>query len=141
MSFRHETSARSPRRLALLSAYGVLVAAAALLLDMAPWIVALLLVAALPAAVDQITDRKAGLVLDDTHLRWHSGRQVGEAPLARIEALRFERRLDLTMRVRLVLHGGRRLALPQDCLPPPDVLRREMQARGLRCEDHPFSLL
>lgn len=141
MNFRFERPARTTRAGVILAATwgGILAAWAAF--DMAPWVGAALLAFTLPAAWDFAAGRVAWITVDDTHLRWRSGRQEAEIALARIERVRFERRLDLTMRVRLVLEGGRKLALPQDATPPHEDLRKALEARGLRCENHPFSLL
>jgi hypothetical protein len=141
VSYRFERPGRSRRALALVAVYLALVLGAAALFDMASWITAVLLAFALPAALDYATGRQAWLTLDDSRLRWRSGRQEGEVALARIETVRFERRLDLAMRVRLVIVGGRRLRLPQDVTPPAAAFRAALEARGQRCEDHPFSLL
>ena len=106
-----------------------------------PLVVALLLALTLPAALDYATGRRAGLRLDDRWLTWHSGRQEAEVALARIHCMRFERRLDLTMRVRVVTDAGKRIKIPQDALPPPAQFETALTARGIKVEQHPFSLL
>ncbi|KUF11475.1 hypothetical protein [Pseudoponticoccus marisrubri] len=112
-----------------------------LLLEAAPWIVGLLALVTLPAASDFATARRAWLRLDAERLSWGSGRTQGEVALAQLDHVRFETRLDLSVRVRLVLPGGRRITLPQDALPPPKELTAALEARGIRCERHHFSLL
>lgn len=138
---RHEASGRSARALVVLTVVwgGTLLLWG--LLDASAWIVGALGLASLPAAVDFAAGRRAGLTLDDSHLRWWSGRTTGEVPLTRLERVRFETRLDLSIRVRLVLEGGRRLALPPDSLPPHPRLQEALDARGIRTERHHFSLL
>ena len=109
--------------------------------DAAPIVVAGLLLLTAPAAVDFATGRRAGLRLDDRMLRWHSGRQQAEIALARIEMVRFERRLDMTMRVRIITDTGQKLKIPQDAQPPHERLEAALNGLSVRCERHPFALI
>ncbi|SMX50502.1 hypothetical protein [Maliponia aquimaris] len=138
---RHEASGRSTRALVVLLTVWTGALLLWTLLEASAWIVGALMLASLPAAVDFAKGRKAGLVLDDTQLRWWSGRATGEVALNRLERVRFETRLDLSVRVRLVIEGGRRLTLPPDSLPPHPRLQEALDARGIRTERHHFSLL
>lgn len=103
------------------------------------WIVGALMILTIPALLDFATGRRAWLRLDDGMLCWGSGRAEGEVSLARIDHVRFETRLDFSIRVRLVLEDGRRIALPQDSLPPHPKLQEALAARGIRTTRHHFS--
>ncbi|MBY6116442.1 hypothetical protein KUW09_15875 [Mameliella alba] len=105
------------------------------------WVVSLLIAASLPALIDFATGRRAWLRLDDKMLRWGSGGAEGEVALARIDHIRFETRLDFSIRARLVLDDGRRIALPQDSLPPHPRLQDAAEARGIKNERHHFGLI
>jgi hypothetical protein len=135
----HQGTGRTLRAgLILLATWGALLCLW-LWIALAPWIAGLMLATTLPAAWDFATARRAWLRLDDATLDWGSGRARGTIALDRIETVRFETRLDLSPRVRLVLRDGRRLTLPQDSLPPGDTLQTALEARGVRTERHPFA--
>ena len=139
--YRFDRGARRPATAAVLLAVWAVLLALWLVVDAAPWIVAALLAATAPAAWDYATDRRAGIEIDATHLRWWSGRHSGDAALGAIDHVRLERRFDLSMRARLALPDGRRVALPQDALPPVDDLEQALTQAGIRWQRHPFSLL
>lgn len=111
------------------------------LLDAAPWIVLGLALFTLPALWDFVSDRRSGLRLDAQALTWWSGARRGHVPLAQIRAVRFDRRLDLSMRVSLVLQDAGRIRLPQEALPEIERLEAALRASGVATERHPFSLL
>ncbi len=141
MAYRFERKGRTRRALGLVGAVWATVLLAWWMLDMAPWIVAVLLAFTLPAALDYARDKTAWLSLDDTHLRWDAGRQTGEIALARIRALRLETRLDLSLRARVVLDTADRIKLPQECTPPMAEAQAAFEDAGVTVERHPFSLL
>ena len=105
------------------------------------WIVGALLLVSLPALIDFGTGRSAWLRLDDKMLSWGSGGSTGEVALTRITLVRFETRLDFSIRVRLVLDDGRRITLPQDSLPPHPRLQEALAARDIKTERHHFGLI
>ncbi|WP_300532782.1 hypothetical protein [uncultured Mameliella sp.] len=105
------------------------------------WIVGALLLVSLPALIDFGTGRSAWLRLDDKMLSWGSGGSTGEVALTRITLVRFETRLDFSIRVRLVLDDGRRITLPQDSLPPHPRLQEALEARDIKTERHHFGLI
>ena len=142
MSYRIDRSGRTVRAAVVLLAVWAGILALWSLVDMATWITGLLLAITLPAAFDFVTARPAGIEMDDRHLRWWSGRHHGDTPLEALHSVRFETRLDLSPRVRLVLQSGQRVPLPQDSLPrDPETLKSAFEARGVATERHPFSLL
>ncbi len=136
----HASSGRSLRAFLILMLIWLAILTLWFVLHASAWIVLALLVVSLPAVVDFATGRRAWLRLDKTMLRWGSGRAKGEVALARVSKVRFETRLDLSIRVRLLLDDGRRIPLPQDCLPPHPQLQEALEARGLRTERHHFNL-
>lgn len=104
------------------------------------WVVGALIAVTIPALLDFATGRRAWLRLDDQVLRWGSGKSEGDVVLARIDRVRFETRLDLSVRAKLVLGDGRRITLPQDSLPPHPKLQEALDARDIRTERHHFVL-
>lgn len=110
-------------------------------LEAALWIVLGLALFTLPALWDLASDRRSGLRLDAEALAWWSGARRGHVPLTQIQAVRFDRRLDLSMRVSVVLQDARRIRLPQEALPEIERLEAALRSVGVATERHPFSLL
>ncbi|WP_371036716.1 hypothetical protein [Rhodosalinus sp. FB01] len=138
--FRHEARGRNRRTALALAGAWAAMAAAVLWIDAALWVLAIPALFTLPALWDLISDRRAGLALGAERIAWHAGRRSGEVALAQIETVRFDTRLDLSVRVTLVLRSGRRIRLPQECLPRPAELQSALAARGVSTERHHFSL-
>lgn len=116
-------------------------AAIYLFLQASGWIVAFLGLFTLPALYDLLRNPVARLSLSDQTLAWSSGRQSVQLPLARVAKMRFDTRLDFSVRVSAVLHDGTKIRLPYDCLPPHKVLEGELTRRCVATERHHFQLL
>ncbi|MCR9126923.1 MAG: hypothetical protein NXH82_12455 [Rhodobacteraceae bacterium] len=139
--FEHATSGRSLRTALVVGAVYAALLAAILVLGAAWWIMALVALTTFPALWDLWTDRGAGLRLDNETLRWHAGRHHAELDLREIDHMRFDTRLDFSVRVSAVLPNRRRIRLPYESLPPHKALETALTARGIRVERHHFSLL
>lgn len=107
-------------------------------LSAAGWLVALLTLPAVPAVLDLMRNPAAGLAISEGRIAWYSGSLKDSAALADIERVRFDTRWDFSVRTTLVLHGGKRLRLPQEATPPHAEMERELTRRGLRTERHHF---
>lgn len=105
------------------------------------WIVLTLSLFTLPLIWDIATNRIAGVELTEGELRWYAGRAEAKILLVRLAHVRFDKRFDLSTRVTLVETDGTRHRLPYEALPPPETFEAAFQARGVRTERHPFSLL
>ncbi|MGP6085723.1 hypothetical protein [Antarctobacter jejuensis] len=136
----HASTGRSLRAFLVLMLIWLAILTLWFALHASVWVVLVLLAVSLPALVDFATGRRAWLHLDDRMLRWGSGRAEGEVALTRLSKVRFETRLDLSIRVRLVLDDGRRITLPQDALPPHPTLQEALEARGITTERAHFVL-
>lgn len=131
-------NSRTPRAMFGVAAYLAIVVTLWQAVDVAGWIVALLLLPALPALFDLGRNSRAGLTLNDAALGWFSGRRSGQIALAEIDKIRFDTRWDFSVRVTLLPHQGRKLRLPQESLPPHRELEALFQERGLTVERHHF---
>ncbi|MFZ7089552.1 hypothetical protein [Primorskyibacter sp. 2E233] len=143
MSYRFERNGRSLTALLVLGMiWGALLLAWGWL-DASSWIIAVLLAFTLPALWDFLSARPAGLSLDGQRIRWWSGRHQGDVRLETIDHARFDTRLDLSVRVRLVLANASktRVPIPQDALPRWQELQTELEARGITVQRHHFSLM
>lgn len=137
----YQTSGRNRRTAVIVAAVLAGLAALLVIFQASVWIIAGLALFTLPAIRDLVLDRTAGLTLTPAYLDWHSGAHGDRIDLHRIKAVRLDRRLDLTTRVTVLLLDGRRLRLPDDCLPQPDRLEAVLQQAGVTTERHPFSFL
>lgn len=118
-----------------------LVAAAYLLLDAAPVVLALIGAFTLPALYDLATNPRSTFTLDTTHLRWTSGRQKADIALSEIDHLRFDTRLDLSVRLSVVRPSGVKIRVPYPATPPHQQLEDLAQQAGLKTRRHHFSLI
>jgi hypothetical protein len=94
-----------------------------------------------PAIYDLVADPRANFVLDATHLRWHTPRQQAQIALSQIDHLRFDTRLDLSVRLSVVRPSGVKIRVPYAATPPHAHLEAVAQAAGLKTRRHHFSLL
>lgn len=138
-SFTHCATGRSAKAAAVLIAIWAGLFALWYWLDAAGWLLAVLFATTLPAALEFATGQQAWFELDETAMRWVSGRKSGEIALARIDHVRLETRLDFSVRVRVV-SAGKRITLPQDCVPPPRALEAALRAKGIAVSRHHFGL-
>ena len=127
----------------LISVLGVWGALVVLLVwvDMAPWLAWVVVVFTLPALYDLVTARASGLRVDAERIHWHAGKAEGEVAIKQIKLVRFDTRLDLSVRVTLVLHIGQKVKIPFEATPPHRAFEDELQTRGLKTERHHFGFL
>ena len=140
MSYRYESQGRTPKSIAAL--VGMLLVIAGLeFIGTVWWIVVLVALISLPAALDVLLNVRSSLDLDDERLFWKNRSQEVTIPLIEIEKVRFDGRMDLSTRVTIVLRDGRKLRLPYDALPPHKELESELQSRDVRTERNAFTVL
>ena len=137
----YQASGRDRRTILVVTVFWIGLAFLYFALHAAGWIVAILGFFSLPAVWDIISDRPSGLELSDTRIKWYSGAREHETELANIKSVRFDTRLDFSVRVSLVLRNDRKVRLPYDCLPPHRELEGRIKARGIKTERHHFTLL
>lgn len=130
-------------RAALLTVGGIWAAllAAIILVDAAPWLMAVIAAFTLPAVWEWVRNPEAGLNFTADELQWFTGKRRAAIHWSEIEKVRLDTRLDFSVRVSAVLHGGRKIRLPYECTPPHQLLEAAFNARGIRTERHHFSLV
>lgn len=131
--FRFERRGRRPAAFAAIAAVWAGLGAAWIWLEAAAGILAILGAFTLPALWDILRDRRAGLEIGPDGIRWYAGAQHATASWSEVDHVALDRRLDFSVRVSLVLRGGRKIRLPQESSPPPHQLEAALTARGLRC--------
>lgn len=137
---RHRSTGRSIRALVTLALVWAGLAGLWLGLQASLYLVGAVFLLTLPALWEFVTAKPSGLDLGPSQIRWFSGRHEGEVALRMIEHVRFDTRLDLSVRVTLHLHSGRKIRLPHDSLPDIDTLKTTLEQAGVRTQTHHFSL-
>lgn len=138
-AFTFTRQGRSRHTLGVLIAIYAGLVGLVILVDAAPWIMALLALLTLPALWDVYRNPSAGVRLDDTRLTWHSGRRQGALALSEIDHMRFDTRWDFSVRVSAVLTGKKRVHLPFESLPPHRDFEAAFEARGIAVKRSHFS--
>lgn len=138
---KYEVSGRNGRAIGLLAAIYLFTAAALVFLEAHIWIVAGVVVMTLPALWDILVDRGAGLTLDGSGLTWFSGDISDAVALSAIDHVRFDTRMDLSVKVTVILAQGCKIRLPYDCLPPHRAFEAQLVGLKIRTERHHFGQL
>ncbi|KIN73042.1 hypothetical protein Z949_2224 [Sulfitobacter guttiformis KCTC 32187] len=118
-----------------------LIFAAYALLDASPAILAVVGAFTLPALYDLVRDPQSSLTLDTQTLRWVSGRQEAEIALAEIDHLRFDTRLDLSVRLTVVRPSGIKIRIPYPATPPHTLFEAVAQDAGVTTRRYHFTLI
>lgn len=139
--YRYQASSRGPRAFLALGLWWAGLLAAALFLDASIWILLPLALVTIPALYEMGKGAQATLEIDSEEIRWASGRRAAKMPLADLDRVRFDTRLDMSLRMSLIPQTGRRVRLPYECVPPRKALESELAARGIAVEKHHFSLM
>ena len=139
MEYSYESQGRTPKSIAALVAMVVILIG----LDYIGtvwWIIVIVAMITLPAAIDVFVNATARLELNDSQLFWKNRSQEVMIPLHEIEKIRFDGRMDMSVRVSVVLNDGRKLRMPYDAMPPHKELEAALQARDVRTERHAFTV-
>ncbi|WP_227271467.1 hypothetical protein [Roseobacter weihaiensis] len=140
-AFRYRREARNRATvLAVAGIWGALLAAL-ILVEAAPWLMAVIGAFTLPAVWELYKNPAAGLDFTDTHLSWFTGRRTAQLDWRDIDRFRLDTRLDMSVRATAVLGSGRKIRLPYECTPPHKMFEAALNARGIRTERHHFSLI
>ena len=137
--FTYESQGRTPKAIAALVAM-LFVIAGLEYIGTVWWLVVLVALITLPAAIDVLINASARLELTETQLFWKNRSQEVTIPLHEIDKTRFDGRMDMSVRVSIILKDGRKLRLPYDAMPPHKELEAVLQARDVRTERHSFTV-
>lgn len=139
--YTYETTGRNRSTLITLVVVWVAILLAIVVFDAALWLMAVLMIFTGPALYDLVSGRRSGIRIDRDRLSWFSGRRTGEIARDRIDHIRLDTRLDLSVRASAVLTSGRKVRMPLEATPPPDQFETALQERGIDVKRHHFSLL
>lgn len=139
--FQHHRSGRSRASLITLAAIYAALLLLIRLIDLSPVIAGTLAVFTLPALWEIATNPQAGLTLTQHTLSWHSAGRSDELPLLMLKSVRFDTRLDLSVRITLRLTDGRRIRLPHAATPPHRAFETALKSLRIPTERHHFALM
>lgn len=138
--YRHETGGRSARTAAALAGVGAGLVGLALI-GAHPAILGALALLGVPLALDLWRAPEAWLTLTDEALEWRHGGASVAIPLPRIERVRLDTRLDLSVRATVETGQARPPRIPPPCMPPHKTFEAALRARGVAVRRRHFSLL
>ena len=141
MPFTYKRQGRSPIAAMVVALVWLCLIAAYFYLEASPWVLAVLALFTLPAAVDFARNPESGMSLCTHTLRWHTGPRTGEIAFTEIDRIRMDTRLDLSVRVTVVLKSGRKIRLPFESTPPHKAFEDALKERGLPVERYHFQLI
>lgn len=111
------------------------------LIDLNPWIAGVLGAFSLPALWELVRDSTAWIEVSPGGIAWGSGQRKGFVARNEIDRLRFDTRLDFSLRLTIITVGMARIRLPYECLPRAARLKEALDAHGYAHEHHHFALL
>ncbi|MFK7743413.1 MAG: hypothetical protein AB8B47_00055 [Roseobacter sp.] len=139
--FSYRRQGRSKAALIAVGGIWFCLIAAIILVEAAPWLMAVIAAFTLPAVWELIKNPASGLDFTEGDLCWFTGRRDAKVSWSEIDRVRLDTRLDFSVRATAVLTTGRKIRLPYECTPPDTLLEAALNARGIRTERHHFSLI
>lgn len=141
LPYTYTSQGRRPTTLITVGVIWALIIAAYLLLEGNPAILAVIGTFTLPAVYDLAKNPRSSLTLDATHLRWTSGRQQADIALSEIDHLRFDTRLDMSVRLSVVRPSGTKIRVPYPATPPHTLFEPLAAKAGLKTRRYHFVLI
>lgn len=123
----------------LVAVWGVL-GALVLAIDFSPRIAGFMALFSLPILWEILANPKTMLRLNADSLEWGSAANPKSLKLDQIERVRFDTRLDMSVRVTVITAEGRKTRLPPQVVPPHRSFEQALIARGVKTERRHFSL-
>ena len=141
LPYTYTSTGRRPATVITVLAIWAALIAAYILLEAEPLILAVIGTFTLPALYDLARNPRSTLTLDETHLRWTSGRQDAEIVLSEIDHLRFDTRLDMSVRLSVVRPSGVKIRVPYPATPPHTTFEPLARSAGITTRRYHFSLI
>ena len=141
LPYTYISNGRRPATMITVLAIWAALIAAYIMLEANPLILAVIGAFTLPALYDLARNPRSKLTLDETHLRWTSGRQDAQIALSEIDHLRFDTRLDMSVRLSVVRPSGVKIRVPYPATPPHATFEPLARSAGLTTRRYHFSLI
>ncbi len=104
------------------------------------WLMAWLALPTLPALYDLIKNPQAGVDANASGISWFSGKRTASVEWDEVDYVRFDTRLDLSIRVSVVLKTGRQIRLPYESVPSDRRLEEALAALGISVRSQHFRI-
>ncbi|MEP2716632.1 hypothetical protein [Pseudophaeobacter sp.] len=104
------------------------------------WFLVLLTLPVLPGLWELWRNPLSWLELTDDQISWVTATRQTCLPLSSVTLLRLDRRWDFSFRATLVFEDDRKTRIPQHVLPPVSELEQALEARGIACQRHHFTV-
>jgi len=108
--------------------------------DAAPFLIYAAAIFTVPAVFDFFKARKSGLIVGKNTISWFSNYCNGSISSEEICYVLLNTRLDLNVRTTGALVNRQIIYLPFDVIPPVNPFSKILFDRGIRLEQHHFSL-
>lgn len=141
LPYTYTSNGRRPATVITVLAIWAALLAAYFMLEAEPLILAVIGAFTLPALYDLARNPQSTLSLDETTLRWTSGRQDAEIALSEIDHLRFDTRLDMSVRLSVVRPSGVKIRVPFPATPHHATFEPLARSAGLTTRRYHFSLI
>lgn len=141
MIYRYEARPRTRKALVGIGMYFLGLLLLRLWFDVADGIVAVALLVSLPAIYDLARNTQSTFVIDPHTMRWQTGRQEAQIALKSVARVRFDTRLDLSVKMTVILDTGRKIRVPVTSTPPIPEIEHALDSLNLKHERHHFTLL
>lgn len=139
--FEWQRQGRNPVTMYTVLAVWAALIALVVMVQAAPWLMGAVALFTLPACWDLYRNPASGLRIDADQLTWYSGRRRATLDWSEVARVRFDTRLDFSVRATVLLTGGRKVRLPYESTPPDKLMEAALNAHGIRTERHHFSLI
>ncbi len=141
MTYRYSHHPRNRKSILIVCAYFIGIAAFKLVFNLADLWVAVAGFVAVPAIYDLARNAQSTLTLSQAQIDWTSGRQEADIVVSAIDYIRFDTRLDLSIKMSVILKTGRKIRVPVACTPPYGDITEALERNAIRHERHHFTLL
>lgn len=141
LPYTYTSQGRRPATVVIMALVWAATGAAHIWLDAALPVTLTMAAFTLPALYDLFANPRSTLTLDAHHLSWSSGRQQARIALPEIDHLRFDTRLDMSVRLSVVRPSGVTVRVPYPATPPHMLFEALAQQAGLETRRHHFSLM
>lgn len=141
MTYKFEKRPRTKVSVSMVVGYLVILGLIKLTFQLADVLLALAILIAIPAIYELARNTTSTLTLSKDMLRWTTGRQTGEIAFHTIKRVRFDTRLDLSIKTTVILNTGRKIRIPYACTPPIGAFTEALNSANIKHERHHFTLI
>jgi len=131
---------RNRRSIIVLFGVWGLLAILILTIDFSPRIAGFMALFTLPILWEIIANPATSLTLDQSSLSWGGARAPESLRLDQIDRVRFDSRLDMSVRATIFTTAGRKVRLPPQVVPPHRAFEQALIDRGVKTERRHFAL-